>query len=179
MKNHAKAFGCFPVPGARRLLLALAVTPLLACTGAAQPGQVHPAPMRVSLEQALQGFSTCRLHGFYRDGDPPEPVNPYFRERGLLTPCEVDDTAEIAYFCVKDSFHGLPVDRIEMPSSTAAFSQGLHFTVPVEQARAVLLRTLGSDFARSAASDEGNAPELVENPEDPQRSALLCIQPFG
>ncbi|WP_449467466.1 hypothetical protein [Stenotrophomonas humi] len=167
------------VSGIRSLLLMLMGAPLFACSGAAPPGQAHPAPELVSLEQALQGFSNCRLHDFYRDGDPPEPVNPYFRERSLLIPCEVDAAAEIAYFCVKDSFHGLPVDRIEMPSSTAAFSQGLHFTVPVEQARAVLLRTLGSDFARSAASDEGNAPELVEIPEDPQRSALLCIQPFG
>ncbi len=179
MESCAKAFKGFSVPCARSLLLALMVSPLLACSDAAPSAQTHVAAATTSLEQALQGFSNCRLHGFYRDGDPPEPVNPYFRERGLLSPCEVDDTAEIAYFCVKDSFHGLPVDRIEMPSSTAAFSQGLYFTVPVEQARAVLLRALGSEFARSAASDEGNAPELMEVPEDPQRSALLCIQPFG
>lgn len=179
MESCRKAFRRFSLPAARSLLLALMVAPLLGCPGAIEQGQANAAPASTSLEQALQGFSSCRLHGFYRDGDPPEPVNPYFSERGLLTPCEVDDTAEIAYFCVKDSFHGLPLDRIEMPSSTAAFSQGLHFTVPVEQARAVLLRTLGSDFARSAASDEGNAPELMEIPEDPQRSALLCIQPFG
>ncbi|WP_269791244.1 hypothetical protein [Stenotrophomonas sp. Iso1] len=179
MESCAKACRRLSIPAARCLLRVLTVTPLLGCSGPAQPGQAHVAPAPLSLEQALQGFSNCRLHGFYLEGDPPEPVSPYFRERGLLTPCEVDDAAEIAYFCVKDSFYGLPVDRIEIPSSTAAFSQGLHFTVPVEQARAVLLRTLGSDFAQSAASNEGNAPELVEIPEDPQRSALLCIQPFG
>ncbi|MGH8055218.1 MAG: hypothetical protein ACREP4_15005 [Stenotrophomonas sp.] len=179
MESCAKAVSRFSVPLARRVLPSLMGALLLGCSGAAQQGPADAAADHVSLEEALQGFSNCRLHGFYREGDPLEPVNPYFRQRGLLIPCEVDDAAEIAYFCVKDSFHGLPVDRIEMPSSTATFAQGLHFTVPLEQARAVLLRTLGSDFARSAASDEGNAPELMEIPEDPQRSALLCIQPFG
>ena len=177
LRQHARVFTRH---GVHRLALALAIVSLTACSANERQEAAGTATGRwhVSLEQAMQGFSTCELQGFYREGDPPQPVNAYFSERGLLMPCEVDEAAEIAYFCVKDTFHGLPVDRIEMPAYTAPFSQGIYFSVPIEEARAVLRRTLGSDFSRSAASDAGRVPELVEVPEDPQRSALLCIQPF-
>ena len=124
------------------------------------------------------GLKGCEFEGWYIDPQTGKAVNEYFNKRNM-TPCETDAENEIAYFCVSENYHGIGVSKIEMQLSTAAVSRGLHFEVPVEEARRILKEELGSEFRRSARSERAESPELFVDPKDERKSLFLCVYPLG
>lgn len=126
----------------------------------------------------VEGIHECRFEGWYMDPGTGKAVHAYFKNRDMA-PCETDSGNDIAYFCVGENYHGIGVSKIEMQRSTAAMSRGLHFDVPVEEARRILKAALGSEFRENARAKRGEAAVLFPGPQDNRRSALLCVYPSG
>ena len=123
-------------------------------------------------EEMLSGFERCDFRDVYLDLETGKPVHPYLLERGL-EPCEISD--ELAYFCIDEEFHGLPVSRLMVPASTFDL-HGLFIDLPLAQARSISKARLGSEFREDQDSADGKAPELLPDPQDPNRSVLMCNQ---
>lgn len=126
----------------------------------------------------VAGIQDCKFEGWYIDPQTGKAAHEYFMDRDM-TPCEMDSENDIAYFCVKERYHGIDVSRIEMQLSTAAMARGLHFDLPLEDARQILRRELGSEFRRSARSERAESAELLADPKDRAKSVFLCIYPVG
>ena len=123
-------------------------------------------------EDLLSGLQECKFKDFHLDS-AGRPVHKYFVNRDL-SKCGQDDAAELAFVCVQENYHGIPVYMIEMPLSTAPLSRGIHFDLPIEKARAVLKKEVGSEFRETDEGLAGLAPILYENSKDKRRSALIC-----
>jgi hypothetical protein len=151
-------------------ILALAIGFASACTFAVAPETVR----LTSFMQVARGFETCELPGLYIDEYGAGPGNTYL-ERIEVKAC--GQSEEIAYFCVDEDFHGLRVEKIAVPRSTLPVF-ALYLSSDFATARSILHAGLGTDFVLSQASARGEQPELVVDPDDPEKSILICTKDF-
>ena len=143
---------------------------------AGDDGRQSLAP--IAFSNLVAGIQDCKFEGWYIDPQTGMAAHEYFLDRDM-TPCEMDSENDIAYFCVDESYHGIDVSRIEMQLSTAEMARGLHFDLPVEDARRILKRELGSEFRANARSERAESAELLADPNDRAKSVFLCIYPVG
>jgi hypothetical protein len=92
-------------------------------------------------------------------------------------PCKEDGENEIATFCVQGQWKGLPVEEVILPTMTFVSFRGARIGLPLEKARPIVRQRFGQDFPGGAAYEEGREPKLMADPEDAQRSWLLCSTP--
>lgn len=163
-------------------------TPRATSSGAdtSQPANAVPLPPSARSEsgprhsglplfgEAVAGFSRCELSGMYIDPVSGEAEHPFFT-KNQLRPCKV--TEHLAFYCLEEQFHGLPVTQLAIPSGNFPVF-ALYFDAKLTRAREVMKRELGSDFRPSQGSTEGSVPELVVDPDRADRSVLICTKEF-
>lgn len=147
---------------------------LAGCASAHHEIEIQPSghEAETTFERMLSGFEHCSFDRVYLDPETGAPAHPYLAERDLK-PCEIID--EMAYFCVDENFHGLPVSKLMIPASTFDL-HAIFIDLPLDEARKISRDHFGSDFHESHNSREGNTPELIENPNDRDKSILSCNQ---
>ncbi|HHB9417458.1 TPA: hypothetical protein ACOEN8_002442, partial [Stenotrophomonas maltophilia] len=91
--------------------------------------------------------------------------------------CKEDEENEIATFCVQGQWKGLPVEEVILPTMTFVSFRGARIGLPLEKARPIVRQRFGQEFPGGAAYEEGREPKLLADPEDVQRSWLLCSTP--
>ncbi|WMJ68253.1 hypothetical protein [Stenotrophomonas sp. 24(2023)] len=180
---------------------ALVVAVLLsACTPGAEPAGPHVAQEQESagrqasapasaaaadgrapaaetdLGPLLDGLPSCALDGWYIDLQINRPAQPWLAAHAP-TPCKVDEGFELATFCVRGRWKGLPIDGVLLPSLTVASVRGATIPLPLEQARAIARQQLGQEFRGDLSTEAGMSPMLSADPDDPQRSWLVCTSP--
>lgn len=130
--------------------------------------------LSASFSRAVSGFPKCDLPDLFVDAVTGEPAHVLFTENNLK-PCKVTD--QLAFYCVREKFHGLPVAKLAIPTTTLPVF-ALYFDVDVNTARTTLKRELGSEFRPSASSRAGVTPELISDPEELGKSVLICTKDF-
>lgn len=128
------------------------------------------------LSPLLDAMPTCALEGWYIDQQTDRPAHPWLAANAP-TPCREDAENEIATFCVQGQWKGLPVDEVILPTMTFVSFRGAKIGLPLEKARPIIRQHFGQDFPGGAAYEEGREPKLMADPEDAQRSWLLCSTP--
>lgn len=124
--------------------------------------------------EATAGFDRCRLGALYVDEGSQVPQSPYLK---ALEPKRCDRDNVLATYCINEKFHGLTVTRLAVPKTTLPVF-ALYIDAPLEDARRALKRSMGSDFRASPESSQGARPELMEDPDDADRSVLICTRQF-
>lgn len=169
---------------ARRVALLISAGLLVACQRSPDVSAEHapadpPAVMPTAsadLSPLLDALPTCALDGWYIDQQTDRPANPWLAANAPK-PCEEDEENEIATFCVQGQWKGLPVEEVILPTMTFVSFRGARIGLPLEKARSIARQHLGQDFPGGAAYEAGREPKLLADPEDAQRSWLLCSTP--
>ncbi len=169
---------------ARHVALRVGLLVLAACqrtpdalTGTPAGGTSLAAPATATdLSPLLDALPTCALDGWYIDHQTGRPAHPWLAE-DASTPCKVDEENEIATFCVRGQWKGLPVEEVILPTMTFVSFRGAKIGLPLERARSIVRHQFGQDFPGGAAYEAGREPKLMADPEDAQRSWLLCSTP--
>lgn len=149
------------------------VAALLALAACQSTKPLPPAQPGLFAE-ATRGFTRCELGDLFIDAFSQTTSNPYLRSVDGQQ-CGTTDT--LSSFCINEAFHGLPVRRLDVPNDTWPIF-ALYFAVPIEQARAKLLKSLGSEFRPSVQSKAGLVPELAPDPNHAAGSVLVCTKEF-
>ncbi|HDS1579034.1 TPA: hypothetical protein QEL15_001078 [Stenotrophomonas maltophilia] len=135
------------------------------------------APTAVTdLSPLLDALPTCALEGWYIDQQTERPAHPWLAANAPQ-PCRVDLENEIATFCVQGQWKGLPVEQVILPTMTFVSFRGARIGLPLEKARPIVRQRFGQVFPGGAAYEAGREPKLMADPEDAQRSWLLCSTP--
>lgn len=169
---------------ARRVALLISAGLLVACQRSPEVSAEHapadpPAVMPTAttdLSPLLDALPTCALDGWYIDQQTDRPAHPWLAANAPK-PCKEDEENEIATFCVQGLWKGLPVEEVILPTMTFVSFRGARIALPLEKARSIARQHLGQDFPGSAAYEAGREPKLLADPEDAQRSWLLCSTP--
>ncbi|WP_295570416.1 hypothetical protein [uncultured Stenotrophomonas sp.] len=167
-----------------RIALLISAGLLLACqrspdvpaehTPAAPPAVMPTAS--VDLSPLLDALPTCALDGWYIDLQTDRPAHPWLAANAPK-PCRVDEENEIATFCVRGHWKGLPVEEVILPTMTFVSFRGAKIGLRLEKARSIVRDQFGQDFPGGAAYEAGREAKLMADPEDAQRSWLLCSTP--
>ncbi|MBH1431603.1 hypothetical protein I5U42_09890 [Stenotrophomonas maltophilia] len=168
----------------RHVALLIGLLALAACqrtpdvpTDAPAAGTPHAAPATTTdLSPLLDALPTCALDGWYIDQQAGRPAHPWLAANASK-PCKVDEENEIATFCVHGQWNGLPVEEVILPTMTFVSYRRVKIGLPLEKARSIVRQRFGQDFPGGAAYEEGHEPKLMADPEDAQRSWLLCSTP--
>lgn len=148
-----------------------------ASTGAPAAGAPLAAPATATdLSPLLDALPTCALDGWYIDQQTARPAHPWLATNAPK-PCKVDEENEIATFCVQGQWKGLPVEEVILPTMTFVSFRGAKIGLPLEKARPIVRQRFGQEFPGGVAYEEGREPKLLADPEDAQRSWLLCSTP--
>ncbi len=123
-----------------------------------------------SLDSQFGGLKTCDMSEMYVDAYDMKTVGSYFTERSL-EPCRLE---ELAYFCVHDNFHGMPVSQIAIPYKGFSI-----YALYIDAAPEYVAERLGwPELARPVGIDEeggGKAlPQAVAAQNDASRTILFC-----
>lgn len=169
---------------ARRVALLISAGLLVACQRSPDVSAEHapadpPAVMPTAsadLSPLLDALPTCALDGWYIDQQTDRPAHPWLAANAPK-PCKEDEKNEIATFCVQGQWKGLPVEEVILPTMTFVSFRGARIGLPLEKARSIARQHLGQDFPGGAAYEAGREPKLLADPEDAQRSWLLCSTP--
>ena len=133
----------------------------------------------VDFERMLRGFLRCHYDGMWVPGDfgvrSEFPDNPYFKMHKAKS-CGSDE--EFSHYCVEEVFHGLDVTRIAVPIQGGIPRVSIFVHQELRLARQILRAKVGFEFRESAASAEGIAPELKQDPQDVIASVLVCNREF-
>ena len=168
----------------RHVALLVGLLALAACqrtpdapTDAPAAGTPPAAPATATdLSPLLDALPTCALDGWYIDQQTGRPAHPWLAANAPK-PCKEDVENEIATFCVQGQWKGLPVEEVILPTMTFVSFRGARIGLPLEKARPIVRQRFGQDFPGGAAYEEGREPKLMADPEDAQRSWLLCSTP--
>ena len=128
------------------------------------------------LSPLLDALPTCALEGWYIDQQTDRPDHPWLAANAPL-PCRKDEENEIATFCVQGQWKGLPVEEVILPTMTFVSFRGAKIGLPLEKARPIVRERFEQAFPGGAAYEQGREPKLMADPEDAQRSWLLCSTP--
>ncbi|TGW22645.1 hypothetical protein E4417_02045 [Stenotrophomonas maltophilia] len=128
------------------------------------------------LSPLLDALPTCALDGWYIDQQTDRPAHSWLAANAPK-PCKEDEENEIATFCVQGQWKGLPVEEVILPTMTFVSFRGARIGLPLGKARSIARQHLGQDFPGGAAYEAGREPKLLADPEDAQRSWLLCSTP--
>ena len=169
---------------ARRVALLISAGLLVACQRSPEVSAEHapadpPAVMPTAttdLSPLLDALPTCALDGWYIDQQTDRPAHPWLAANAPR-PCRKDEENEIATFCVQGQWKGLPVEEVILPTMTFVSFRGARIGLPLEKARSIARQHLRQDFPGGAAYEAGREPKLLADPEDAQRSWLLCSTP--
>ncbi|MDR2871734.1 MAG: hypothetical protein LBV45_04305 [Xanthomonadaceae bacterium] len=144
-----------------------------AAATASIPANENPTdPALTPFEQMLSGFPQCLFGDLYLDSKTGYASHPYLR--GLnIEPCSIDTETGVAYYCLEEFFHDLPVYQFAIPIGAPELKYAIQIDLPVEEAREILRQNLGAEFNESEQSERGRAPRLMEYP-DPDHSILIC-----
>ncbi len=168
----------------RHVALLVGLLALAACqrttdapTGAPAAGAPLAAPATATdLSPLLDALPTCALDGWYIDQQTRRPAHPWLATNAPK-PCKEDGENEIATFCVQGQWKGLPVEEVILPTMTFVSFRGAKIGLPLEKARPIVRQRFGQEFPGGAAYEAGREPKLLADPEDAQRSWLLCSTP--
>lgn len=169
---------------ARRVALLISAGLLVACQRSPEVSAEHapadpPAVMptaAIDLSALLDALPTCALDGWYIDQQTDRPAHPWLAANAPK-PCKEDEENEIATFCVQGQWKGLPVEEVILPTATFVSFRGARIGLPLEKARSIVRQHFGQEFPGGAAYEQGREPKLLADPEDAQRSWLLCSTP--
>lgn len=177
--------GTHPSTGRRRhaVLLIAALLPV-ACQRTPDASDEAPsadtpvvAPAAATdLSPLLDALPTCALDGWYIDQQTDRPAHPWLAANAPR-PCKKDEENEIATFCVQGQWKGLPVEEVILPTMTFVSFRGAKIGLPLEKARPIVRERFGQAFPGGAPYEAGREPKLMADPEDAQRSWLLCSTP--
>jgi len=121
-------------------------------------------------ETMWQGLATCELDDLHLDSESGAPVHPQLAK---YTPDKVSDG--FAWYKVHEELHGLPIVGFLVPASTFEV-HALFVDTPIANARRLTHNAYGSEFADEALHDEGEAPLLLRDPNNPKRSIIDCTR---
>lgn len=127
-----------------------------------------------AFETLMSRYHQCRMPGAYFDQNTNEAVHPFFHENSLI-PYKIENG--FAYYRLEASYFGIPVVEIMIPASTWDV-RSVTFDIPLSEAQERLEIVLGSNFTPSDKSENGEAPELIEDPKDEKRSIFVCTSPI-
>ena len=169
---------------ARRVALLISAGLLVACQRSPEVSAEHapadpPAVMptaAIDLSALLDALPTCALDGWYIDQQTDRPAHPWLAANAPK-PCKEDEENEIATFCVQGQWKGLPVEEVILPTMTFVSFRGARIGLPLEKARSIARQHFGQEFPGGAAYEQGREPKLLADPEDAQRSWMLCSTP--
>ncbi len=128
------------------------------------------AALSATFEEMLSGFDQCQFKDVYIDLITKKPVHLYFLERELQ-PCEIKEG--MAYFCLTERYYGLPVYKLMVPSGTFDI-HAMYIALPINESRNMIRKKFGTEYRESGLSDIGEKPVLLANPNDPNKSILMC-----
>ncbi|MEE5129846.1 hypothetical protein [Pseudomonas viridiflava] len=120
-----------------------------------------------TLEDQFNGIEVCGLKNIYLDQVTNTPTGAYFTERGLK-PCRID---EVAFYCLSDTFYGLPVNEVAIPYLGPFSVHAIYFRASPATVKSVLqAKRVGIVLNNS----DGRSPKLIENPKQKGQSVLYC-----
>ncbi|WOE67838.1 hypothetical protein RY972_07200 [Aeromonas allosaccharophila] len=123
-----------------------------------------------SFERMWQGLATCDFNDLYIDGETGRPAN---LQLNNYTPYKVSDG--FAWYKVHEELHGLPVVGFIVPASSFEV-HALFVDTPIANARRLTHNAYGSEFGDEQKHDEGLAPLLLRDPNNPKRSIIDCTK---
>lgn len=116
-----------------------------------------------TLEEQYPNFFSCKTDT-YIDRVSGTVHGDYFLERNLL-PCKQDGS--VAEFCIKDSFHGLPVTKIMIPNSFSVLA--FYIDLPLSEVKKTLKEKLNFNVKEINSYTE---PTIVSDGKN--KSILMC-----
>ena len=126
--------------------------------------------LSASFEEMLSGFNTCQFRNVYVDIITKTHAHSYFLDK-KMSPCEIKDG--MAYFCIKENFHGLPVYKLMIPAGTFDI-HAIYIDMPLSKVRKFMKNKFGSEYRKSELSDNGEQPVLIDDPKDLNKSIFMC-----
>ncbi|MGL4717327.1 MAG: hypothetical protein ACRCWL_15755 [Aeromonas sp.] len=121
-------------------------------------------------ERMWQGLATCEFVDLYIDEDTGGAAN---SQLAHYTPYKVSDG--FAWYKVHEDLHGLPVVGFIVPA--ASFDvHALFVDTPIANARRLTHNAYGSEFSDEQQHNEGVAPLLLRDPNNPKRSIIDCTK---
>lgn len=129
------------------------------------------ATAETGLEKMFSGFETCNIKDVYMDETGKIKAD-YLRNR---RPYKKKDG--VAYFHVKDTMYGIPVVDVAIPASTWC-AYAVTFDAPIYKVRNILSIQFGSDFKPGKRSEVGEAPELITDTSNKNRTLWICSSPY-
>ncbi|MBL0460718.1 hypothetical protein [Aeromonas dhakensis] len=121
-------------------------------------------------ESMWQGLATCELDDLYLDSETGKPAHPQLNH---YTPYKVADG--FAWYKTRQELHGLPISGFLIPASTFEV-HALFVDTPIANARRLTHNAYGSEFSDEQKHDEGLAPLLLRDPNNPKRSIIDCTR---
>lgn len=121
-------------------------------------------------ERMWQGLATCDLAELYVDGETGQAANAQLRK---YIPYKVSDG--FAWYKLHEELHGLPVVGFIVPASTFEV-HALFIDTPIANARRLTHNAYGREFADETLHDEGKAPLLLRDPNNPKRTIIDCTR---
>ncbi|MGY2293693.1 hypothetical protein ACW9H6_28490 [Pseudomonas sp. SDO528_S397] len=117
-----------------------------------------------TLEEQFDGIENCKIKNVFLDPLTNRPSGRYFIER-KLRPCRID---EAAFYCVNDSFYGLPVDQIAIPYLGPFSVHAIYLKGSPASVEAVLRTKFKSN------KKYGVLPTLIADPQRQGISIFYC-----
>lgn len=118
-----------------------------------------------SLDEQYSGFFECKTDT-YIDQLTGEIHGEYFEER-KLKPCEIN--ANVASFCIKDSFLGLPVSRVDIPNTYSIVL--LRVDSNISYVRDILKEKYKVELGGEQSFSH---PYLIKDPENKNKTLIIC-----
>lgn len=117
----------------------------------------------ITLEEQYPDFFDCKTDT-YIERDTGSIHGEYFSERNM-TPCKKENS--VAEFCVKDTFHGLPVTRIVIPDPLPVIA--FYIDLPSYKVKSILKKSIGFN-AKTGESD--TEPTIKKDGKN--KTILMC-----
>lgn len=121
-------------------------------------------------ESMWQGLATCDLDQLRLDSETGEAAHPLLK---TFTPYKNADG--FAWYKTHQELHGLPITGFLIPTSTFEV-HALFVDTPIANARRLTHNAYGSEFADEEKHNQGEAPLLLRDPNNPKRSIIDCTQ---
>lgn len=128
---------------------------------------VISACSRTTLEDQFRGMESCNIKNIFLDPVTGKVSGNYFSER-KLEPCRVD---EAAFYCVEDSFYGLPVSKIAIPYRGPFSVHAFYLKGSLDDVQTALRAQFkGIKFNE----EDGISPSLIADPDSQTDSIFYC-----